>query len=50
MREQINLIRNSFSKTQYPKVIDTDFSQLTPQDTEPIAVQDVSVDEFFVFI
>ena len=48
MRELINLTRNSFSKTQYPKVIDTEFSQLTPQDTEPIAVQDVSVDEFFV--
>ena len=48
MRKQVNLTKNSFSKTQYPKVIDTEFSQLTPQDTEPIAVQDVSVDEFFV--
>lgn len=48
MKKQINLTRNSFSKTQYPKVIDTEFSQLTPQVTEPIAVQDVSVDEFFV--
>ena len=48
MRKQINLTRNSFSKTQYPKVIDTEFSQLIPQDTEPIAVQDVSVDEFFL--
>jgi len=48
MREQINLTRNSFSKTQYPKVIDTEFSQLTPQNTEPVAVQNVSVDEFFV--
>jgi hypothetical protein len=35
MKEQINLTRNSFSKTQYPKVIDTEFSQLTPQVTEP---------------
>jgi HAMP domain-containing protein len=48
MKKQINLTRNSFSKTQYPKVIDTEFSQLTPQVTEPIAVQDVSVNEFFV--
>ena len=48
MGEQVNLIRNSFSKTQYPKVIDTEFSQLTPQNTEPAAVQNVSVDEFFV--
>ncbi len=48
MREKINLTRNSFSKTQYPKVIDTEFSQLTPQITEPVATQDVSVDEFFV--
>ena len=48
MGEQVNLIRNSFSKTQYPKVIDTEFSQLTPQNTEPVAIQNVSVDEFFV--
>ncbi len=48
MKKQVNLTRNSFSKTQYPKVIDTEFSQLTPQVTEPIAVQDVSVDEFFL--
>ena len=48
MGEQVNLTRNSFSKTQYPKVIDTEFSQLTPQNTEPVAVQNVSVDEFFV--
>ena len=48
MGEQVNLTRNSFSKTQYPKVIDTEFSQLTPQNTEPVAIQNVSVDEFFV--
>ena len=48
MKKQINLTKNSFSKTQYPKVINTEFSQLTPQVTEPIVVQDVSVDEFFV--
>lgn len=48
MRKQINLTKNSFNKTQYPKVINTEFSQLIPQDTEPIAVQDVSVNEFFL--
>ena len=48
MGEQVNLTRNSFSKTQYPKIIDTEFSKLTPQNTEPVAVQNVSVDEFFV--
>ena len=48
MKKQVNLTRNSFSKTQYPKVIDTEFSQLTPQVTESISVQDVSVNEFFL--
>ena len=48
MKKQVNLIKNSFSKTQYPLVIDTEFTQLTPSSTEPVAVQDVSVDEFFL--
>lgn len=48
MKQQVNLTKNSFSKTQYPRVINTEFSQLTPASTEPIAVQDVSVDEFFL--
>jgi len=48
MQQKINLTKNSFNKTQYPKVIDTEFSQLTPEVTEPVATQDVSVDEFFV--
>ena len=48
MKQQLNLTKNSFSKTQYPKVIDTKFTQLTPVSTEPVAVQDVSVDEFFL--
>ena len=48
MRQQVNLTKNSFSKTQYPRVIDTEFSQLTPAVTESVAVQDVSVDEFFL--
>mgnify|MGYP007072047730 CR=1 FL=1 len=48
MKKQINLTRNSFSKTQYPKVIDTEFSQLIPVETESVATQDVSVNEFFL--
>ena len=48
MQQKINLTKNSFSKTQYPKIIDTEFSQLTPEVTEPVATQDVSIDEFFV--
>lgn len=48
MQQKINLTKNSFSKTQYPKIIDTEFSQLTPKVTEPVATQDVSIDEFFV--
>jgi|TARA_R110000803_G_scaffold39320_1_gene84895 hypothetical protein len=48
MSQLINLTRNSFSKTQYPKVIDTNFTQLTPIPTGSIAVEGVSVDEFFI--
>jgi len=48
MRQQVNLTKNSFSKTQYPKVIDTEFTQLVPLPTGSVAVQDVSVDEFFL--
>ncbi len=48
MKQQVNLTKNSFSKTQYPKVIDTEFTQLVPLPTGSVAVQDVSVDEFFL--
>lgn len=48
MKQKVNLNKQVFSKTQYPRVVNTEFTQLTPTDTEPIAVQDVSVDEFFV--
>lgn len=48
MKKQINLVKNSFSKTQYPKVIDTEFNQLVPVETESVATQDVSVGEFFL--
>ena len=48
MKQKVNLNKQVFSKTQYPRVVNTKFTQLTPTDTEPVAVQDVSVDEFFV--
>lgn len=48
MKQKINLNKQVFSKTQYPRVVNTEFTQLTPTGTEPVAVQDVSVDEFFV--
>lgn len=48
MRKLVDLTLNSFSKTQYPKVIDTSFTQLTPTPTGSIATEGVSVDEFFI--
>ncbi len=48
MKQKVNLNKQVFSKTQYPRVVNTEFTQLTPTITEPVAVQDVSVDEFFV--
>ena len=48
MKQKVNLNKQVFSKTQYPRVVNTEFTQLTPTNTEPVAVQDVSVDEFFV--
>lgn len=48
MKQKINLNKQVFSKTQYPRVVNTEFTQLIPTETEPVAVQDVSVDEFFV--
>lgn len=48
MKQKVNLNKQVFSKTQYPRVVNTEFTQLTPVETEPVAVQDVSIDEFFV--
>lgn len=48
MKQKVNLQKQVFSKTQYPRVVNTEFTQLIPTGTEPVAVQDVSVDEFFV--
>ena len=48
MKQKVNLNKQVFSKTQYPRVVNTEFTQLIPTDTEPVAVRDVSVNEFFV--
>ena len=48
MKQKVNLQKQVFSKTQYPRVVNTEFTQLISTDIEPVAVQDVSVDEFFV--
>jgi len=48
---KLNLSKREYAKTQYEKVIDTNFSQLatTPSPTTPTAAQQstISVDEFF---
>lgn len=49
MRKQVNLFKNNFSKTQYPRVIDTTFSQLIPI-SESLAQQPLpTVNEFFSY-
>ena len=48
MKQKINLNKQVFSKTQYPKVISTEFTQLVPEPTGSVAVEDVTVDEFFI--
>lgn len=48
MKQKINLNKQAFSKTQYPRVINTEFTQLIPASTGSVAVEDVSVSEFFL--
>ena len=48
MKQQIILNKQLFSKTQYPRVIDTTFTQLVPTPTGSVATEDVTVDEFFI--
>ena len=48
--EKVNLNKKVYSKTQYPKVIDTSFSQLIkPVDQTSIDTPTISVDEFFTY-
>jgi hypothetical protein len=48
MKQKLNLNKQVFSKTQYPRVVNTEFTQLTPATTGSVAVEGVSVDEFFI--
>ncbi len=48
MQQRIRLNKKEYNKTQYPQIINTEFTQLTPVTNEPVAVQDVSTDEFFL--
>jgi len=48
MQQRIRLNKKEYNKTQYPQIINTEFTQLTPATNEPVAVQDVSTDEFFL--
>jgi hypothetical protein len=48
--EKVNLNKKVYSKTQYPRVIDTSFSQLIkPVDQTSIDTPTISVDEFFTY-
>ncbi len=48
--EKVNLNKKVYSKTQYPRVIDTSFSQLIkPVDQTLIDTPTISVDEFFTY-
>jgi hypothetical protein len=48
MKQKVNLNKQVFSKTQYPRVVNTEFTQLVPTSTGSVAVEDVTVDEFFI--
>tara|TARA_R110001632_G_scaffold55132_5_gene135025 strand:+ start:2813 stop:3163 length:351 start_codon:yes stop_codon:yes gene_type:complete len=48
MKQKISLNKQVFDRTQYSRVIDTSFTQLIPQSTGSIAVEDVTVNEFFI--
>ena len=48
MKQKLNLNKQVFSKTQYPRVVNTEFTQLVPTFTGSVATENVTVDEFFV--
>ena len=49
MAEQVILIKPSFNKNSYEKVIDTSFSQLTQPVVNTVADQPISVQQFFTY-
>ena len=48
MKQKLTLNKQVFSKIQYPRVVNTEFSQLVPESTGSVAVENVTVDEFFI--
>lgn len=48
MKQKINLNKQVFSKSQYPRVVNTEFTQLVPTPTGSVATEQVTVDEFFI--
>ena len=49
MAEQVNLVKQSFNKNQYQRVIDTSFTQLTQPITSSITTPTISVQQFFEY-
>lgn len=49
MAEQINLVKQSFNKNQYQRVIDTSFTQLTQPVTSSVTTPAISVQQFFEY-
>ena len=49
MAEQVTLIKPSFNKNSYEKVIDTSFSQLIQPAVDVAADQPISVQQFFTY-
>jgi hypothetical protein len=49
MAEQVTLIKPSFNKNSYEKVIDTSFSQLIQPAVDIAADQPISVQQFFTY-
>jgi hypothetical protein len=48
--DKVNLQKKVYSKTQYPKVIDTSFTQLIPPiDQTQVNTPTISVDQFFAY-
>ena len=49
MAEQVTLIKPSFNKNSYEKVIDTSFSQLIQPAVDIAADQPISIQQFFTY-
>jgi hypothetical protein len=49
MAEQVTLIKPSFNKNSYEKVIDTSFSQLIQPAVDVAADQPISIQQFFTY-